>query len=121
MKSALNWFEIFVHDLDRATRFYEQVLDEKLRREDFMGTPNSIFPHDEAAPGGALVRMSGREPGGGGLLVYLPAEGKLDACIGRVAKAGGEVVQKKLAIGPAGFIAVIRDTEGNTVGLHSHS
>ena len=38
-----------------------------------------------------------------------------------VAKAGGEVVQKKMAIGPAGFIAVIRDTEGNVVGLHSHT
>ena len=120
MKSALNWFEIFVHDLDRATRFYEQVLDEKLRREDFMGTPNAIFPHDEAAPGGALVRMKGRQPGTG-TLVYLPTEGKLEACIERVAKAGGEVVQKKMAIGPAGFIAVIRDTEGNVVGLHSHT
>jgi hypothetical protein len=121
MKSALNWFEIFVHDLDRATRFYEQVLDDKLRREDFMGTPNAIFPHDDKAPGGALVKMKGREPGGGGQLVYLPVEGKLDASIDRVARAGGEVVQKKMAIGPAGFIAIIRDSEGNTVGLHSHT
>jgi predicted enzyme related to lactoylglutathione lyase len=120
MKSALNWFEIFVHDLDRAARFYEVVLDEKLQRVDFLGTPNAVFPHDEKAPGGALVKVAGREPGAG-MLVYLPAEGKLDACIDRVARAGGEVVQKKTAIGPAGFIALIRDTEGNVLGLHSHN
>src|SRR5256885_15058205 len=101
MKSALTWFEIFVHDLDRATRFYEQVLDEKLRRQDFMGTPNAIFPHDEAAPGGALVRMKGRGPGAGGL-GDLPGGGKLEGCIGRGAKARGGGGQKKMAGGPGG-------------------
>jgi len=29
------------------------------------------------------------------------------------------VVQPKTDIGPPGFIALVRDTEGNIVGLHS--
>jgi predicted enzyme related to lactoylglutathione lyase len=29
------------------------------------------------------------------------------------------VVQPKTDIGPPGFIALVRDTEGNVVGLHS--
>ena len=60
-------------------------------------------------------------PGGSSSVVYLDAEGKLDACLERVAGAGGEVVRKKMAIGPAGFIALLRDSEGNTVGLHSRN
>jgi hypothetical protein len=36
-----------------------------------------------------------------------------------VKKAGGKIVQEKYSIGKPGFIAVIEDTEGNTVGLHS--
>ena len=33
--------------------------------------------------------------------------------------AGGKVVMPKTDIGPPGFIALVRDTEGNVVGLHS--
>lgn len=120
MKNALSWFEIFVADIDRATRFYEAMLDAKLKREDFGGHPNAIFPHDGEAPGGALVRNPARQPGGNGALVYLDVEGQLDDCIARAAKAGGEVMLKKTHIGDPGFVAMIRDTEGNLVGLHSH-
>jgi len=51
--------------------------------------------------------------------VYLNASGKLDACLERVVPAGGAVVMPKTDIGDPGFIAVVRDTEGNLVGLHS--
>ena len=47
------------------------------------------------------------------------AEGRLDAIVGRVEQAGGKVEQPKTSIGEHGFIALIRDTEGNVVGLHS--
>jgi uncharacterized protein len=33
--------------------------------------------------------------------------------------AGGMILQPKFSIGEPGWIAMIRDTEGNTVGLHS--
>ena len=37
----------------------------------------------------------------------------------RVVKGGGAVVLPKTDIGVHGFIATVRDTEGNVVGLHS--
>ena len=117
MQSAINWFELFVTDLDRATRFYESALGISMRREDFGGTPMAIFMPSAEGVGGALVK-NGQKPGGGAL-VYLNANGKLDAVLGRIAKAGGEVVLPKTDIGQPGFIATIKDTEGNTVGLHS--
>jgi predicted enzyme related to lactoylglutathione lyase len=66
-----------------------------------------------------LVQQKGRAPTEQGVIVYLDANGKLDACVARVERAGGRVVKGKTDIGPPGFIALISDTEGNLVGLHS--
>ncbi|HZS35570.1 MAG TPA: VOC family protein [Polyangia bacterium] len=120
MSHAIHWFEIFVTDLDRAVRFYQTVLDVKLRREQEDDRPMAIFASAvESGVGGALVKQPGREPLAGGVLVYLDADGKLDASLERVERAGGQVVMPKTDIGPPGFIALVRDTEGNVVGLHS--
>lgn len=37
----------------------------------------------------------------------------------RVPAAGGKVVKDKFSIGKYGFIALVTDTEGNTIGLQS--
>jgi predicted enzyme related to lactoylglutathione lyase len=120
MAHALNWFELAVNDLPRATRFYETVLGESLKREVFDGMPMAIFrTPDPREVGGALVQSPSRKPGTDGGLIYLNAAGRLDACLDRVEQAGGAVLMPKTDIGEPGFIALVRDTEGNTVGLHS--
>jgi predicted enzyme related to lactoylglutathione lyase len=117
---AIHWFEIFVTDIDRAVRFYQTMLGVELKRNAEDGRPMAIFASAvEDAVGGALVRQPGREPTEKGVTIYLNANGKLDACIARVEGAGGHVVMGKTDIGAPGFIAMIRDTEGNLVGLHS--
>jgi predicted enzyme related to lactoylglutathione lyase len=119
MSHAINWFEIFVADLDRATRFYETALGVQLRRETFAGTQMSVFASGPDGVGGALVQDPTRKPSAEGPLVYLNAGGKLDAVLGRVAAAKGAVVLPKTDIGEPGFIAIVQDSEGNRVGLHS--
>ena len=116
---AIHWFEIFVTDYERAVRFYETVLGIQLKREVDGGRPMAIFKSSLEAVGGALVRQPGREPTENGALVYLDANGKLDASLAKVEKAGGKVVMPKTDIGEPGFIALVHDTEGNLVGLHS--
>lgn len=37
----------------------------------------------------------------------------------RVAAAGGRVFKPKFSIGQYGFVALVHDTEGNLIGLHS--
>jgi len=37
----------------------------------------------------------------------------------RVTAAGGKLVRDKFSIGQYGFIALVMDTEGNMIGLHS--
>jgi len=117
---AIHWFEIFVGDFDRAVRFYETLLGIELRRASEDGRPMAIFASAVTdGVGGALVRQAGREPAATGALVYLDANGKLDASLARVERAGGAVIQPKTDIGAPGFIALVRDTEGNVIGLHS--
>ncbi len=67
---------------------------------------------------GALVRMDGVPSGGGGTLVYFSCD---DCAVeqGRVQAAGGTVFKPKFSIAPHGHIALVVDTEGNCIGLHS--
>ena len=120
MANALNWFEIPSTDLDRAIRFYETVLELKLTGEVFGGTPMAVFPSGHPSDiYGALIQTSTRRPSLDGSLVYLNATGKLEACLERIPRAGGEVLMPKTDIGEPGFIAIFRDTEGNSVALHA--
>lgn len=41
----------------------------------------------------------------------------LDEAIEKVKKAGGTVVKEKTSVGPMGFIAYFKDTEGNILSL----
>lgn len=116
--NAINWFEISVVNLDRATRFYGDVLGTPLRKEDFGGSPIAVFPHEEkGGVGGCLTRHDGRRPSEDGPAVYLATQ-DLKACLARLKEAGGELVTPLTDIGEPGFVAQIRDTEGNVVGLH---
>ncbi len=121
-RNPVGWFEIYVQDLTRATKFYEAVLKVKLERltsplpEIEMWT----FPmiKDVMGAAGALVQMKGVPSGGNSTLVYFNC---IDCAIeaGRVVAAGGQIKRAKTPIGEYGFIALATDTEGNMFGLHS--
>jgi uncharacterized protein len=126
-RNPVGWFEIYVTDMDRARAFYESVLNiqmQPLPNPDGMdgGFEMLMFPSDmeNNAPGcgGTLCRMDGFTPGAGGTLIYFSCE---DCAVqaSRVAAAGGQVFREKFSIAPYGFIALILDTEGNMIGLHS--
>ena len=123
MNNAISWFEIPVTDMDRAQRFYEAVLGRSLRRENFGGEVLAVFPHDKPGVGGALQLAANRPaPAGGGVRIYLDCTPSIDAVLARVDAAGGAVIAPKLALPPGmGFIAHLRDTEGNEVGMHAEA
>ncbi|MDM0013763.1 VOC family protein [Variovorax sp. J22P168] len=121
MTTTINWFEIPVADLGRAQAFYEKVLGRAMKREDMGGEPMAIFAYQEPATGGCLVVGGTRTaPAGSGVRIYLDCTPSIDAALSRVAAAGGQVATPKTAL-PAdmGYFAVLRDTEGNEVGLHA--
>ncbi len=120
MHNAINWFEIPVRDLDRAVAFYEALLGVTLKREVFGGKPMALFPFTErGGVGGALLLDTRRAPSSDGSLVYLNLGERLDQALASTQQARGEVVLPKTHIGDPGHIAIVRDTEGNLVGLHA--
>jgi predicted enzyme related to lactoylglutathione lyase len=118
IENAITWFELPVRDMDRAVRFWEAVMETKLKREVFGGHDHAIFEAPDPGVAGALVKSEQLEPSGAGARIYLDTRGKLDACVERVASAGGAVLLPKTDIGEPGWIAIVKDTEGNAVGLH---
>jgi predicted enzyme related to lactoylglutathione lyase len=118
VQNPITWFEIPASDFDRAVKFYSDVLRVEVRKENFMGIPNGMFPYDEGRVGGAIVLDPQYTPSDKGAVIYLNTRGDLDGALTRVEAAGGKALTGKLDIGPAGFVAYILDTEGNKVGLH---
>jgi len=119
LKNALNWFEIPVQDMQRATGFYEYMLDTQLHPERMDGIQMAIFPGDESSVRGALVQGDGLQPAQTGTIVYLNVDGFMDEAIARAQQKGAGVVLPKTAIGENGYIAHLTDGEGNRIALHS--
>ena len=114
------WFEIYVEDMERAKKFYENVFQIKLEKLNNPALELWAFPmaKDGVGCSGALVKMPGFASGGNSTLVYFNcADSAVEAA--RVVKAGGRIQQEKFSIGEYGFIALAIDTEGNMFGLHS--
>ena len=123
--NPVGWFEIYVQDMHRARAFYEAVFQIQLSPLPFDGAELLAFPmpsQDTYAqtPGatGALIRLPGCPSGGSGTLVYFSCE---DCALEleRALKNGGQLHRGKISIGQYGFIALVVDTEGNLIGLHS--
>jgi predicted enzyme related to lactoylglutathione lyase len=119
MNNPVGWFEIYVQDMSRAKAFYEATLGVQFSR---LESPVEMFAfpmsRESSGASGALVHMPGFASGANSVLVYFVC----DDCAKEAAKAveaGGKIQKEKMSIGPYGFIALVNDTEGNMVGLHS--
>jgi uncharacterized protein len=122
-KNVFTWVDIPTKDFHRAVKFYSELLGEEVRVDDSMGMKLGFLPMEgkEGVGGGLVPPNPEHEPSPNGTRVYLSCEGILDDIIGRVEKIGGKIVQPKFKLEGAGWIALIEDSEGNIVGLHSFS
>ncbi|MFK7973116.1 MAG: VOC family protein, partial [Bacteroidia bacterium] len=82
----------------------------------------SAFPFDPNGMNitGALVEKEDMVANGNNTLIYFESKDCVTE-IARVEQAGGKVIKPKMSIGEFGFVAVIMDTEGNAIGLHSRA
>lgn len=121
LKSAINWFEIPVIDFDRAVRFYSEIYAFEMPTRDMGHLRMGFFQHQPGVgTGGAIVTGDGYKPTADGVKLYLNAGSDLRTVLDRVTVAGGTVVQDKTQISPdVGYFAIISDTEGNRIFLHS--
>lgn len=119
MASAIVWFDIPAIDLDRAVEFYSAVLGKLVKKEQFPQVAIGVFPHDDGEPNGCLFQAAAERPSDHGPLLYFNCGGRLDEAIAAVERHGGKVLKPKHAIGAYGFRAVVLDSEGNRIALHS--
>jgi predicted enzyme related to lactoylglutathione lyase len=119
-RNPVGWFEIYVQDMDRAKAFYEKTFQLTLQSLESPGLEMWAFPMLPDKPGcpGALVKMSGKDSGSGGIIIYFScADCAVEAA--RSVQNGGQIQREKFSIGEYGFISLVLDTEGNLIGLHS--
>jgi len=121
-RNPVGWFEIPVADMDRAEKFYQEVLGYEMSRQEVVGQVMSWFPMHENAPfaSGSLILHKTWQPSTDGTTVYFGVA-SIDAVLGKIEEHGGEVLLPKSDIGDHGWIAHIKDSEGNRIAIHNLS
>jgi predicted enzyme related to lactoylglutathione lyase len=119
MANQIVWFDIPVVDLDRALRFYSAVLGQMVKKQEFPGGAMGVFAHEGTDVGGCLFVSEAETPSDHGPLLYFSCGGRLDEAIGVVEKNGGKIIKAKHSITPHGVRAIVLDSEGNRIALHS--
>lgn len=122
--NMVGWFEVPVTNMERAIAFYEKVFDVKLERHPMGELDMAWFPWTQegtGSPGTLIHYPTAYKPSTDGVLVYFTAlSGDLATELSRVEATGGQVLQGKTQISEDhGFMALLIDTEGNRVALHS--
>lgn len=127
-QNIICWFEIYVSDINRAKKFYSDVLgtqfhDAPVVPGDTDGAMKMSFfsSMENQGVSGALIEMPGANEEGHrsvGTMVYFPCN---DCSIeeSRVVAAGGIVHKTKFSLNEYGFCSICVDTEGNVFGLFS--
>ena len=124
--NPVGWFETYVAEMDRAKAFFADVVGAGFSAALVAGEgPDAgmemvFFGADDSKAGapGALVRHPMRPPELHGTLVYFSVD-DCGAAAARATDRGSKIYVEKHSIGEMGFIAIVCDSEGNSVGLPS--
>lgn len=130
------WFEIPVLNLDRAIDFYSTILSTKIEKRLVFDKELAIFDKNKHLIGGCLVVKDNYVPGKSTILFFKVID--LSEAITDTIEKGGAVVIPKTLLKQVntkgdtiiaqnliddnvGYYAEIIDSEGNHIGLYSHS
>ena len=123
MKNPVVHFEIPADDTARASEFYHKAFGWEIMpfpemkytglRSADIDEKNNNMPTELGRINGGMYERSADLPVPS-ITVNVPS---IDEAIERVKTAGGSVVREKVSVGGMGFIAYIKDTEGNVVGM----
>ena len=113
--SRITHFEIPADDPERAIKFYETVFGWTIEKWDGPIEYWLIMTGPEDQPGidGGLAKRSDPEIGVENTIEVADLEGSLLD----VENNGGKLIRPKIAVPGVGWMAYIKDTEGNIFGL----
>ena len=108
------WFEIPVSDLERSAHFYGEMFGWRFGRVENMDIDYLVIESGSLNGGLRLRTDAGAN---NGPFVFVAVDGLLES-LERVRELGGEVEQDPTLISvEAGAYAVLRDPDGNRVGV----
>jgi hypothetical protein len=111
MANLINWVEMPVNDIDRAVKFYSEVLNSLIQQQVMMGIKTDFFNMEGDGVGVSICSCKGYEPLNGGEDLSEPHS--------RVESAGGIIVMLKTKINDKiGYMAMFIDSEGNNIEFH---
>jgi len=121
---TLCWTDIPVTNLDRAIKFYSAVLGKDVKKLSERGIEYGLLQHEEQNASGCLCVRSDsggvdNRPSANGPLIYLLVEGRLNEAVEAARANGGKILRARQQIGEHGFRAVVIDSEGNRIALHT--
>src|ERR1035441_8550944 len=98
--NALNWFEISVSDISRATKFYESIFGVTLQQQEMNGMKMAFFPYENMTEtvSGGLVQGPMHKPSPDGAKIYFNGNPDLSVPLSKVEKSGGKVLMPKTKI-----------------------
>lgn len=117
------WFEIPVTNMERAVRFYREVLDVTINIQNMHGLEMGWFLSGDGSgePLGSLMKHESYVPSQEGVLIYLSTP-DIEKALSKAEKAGGEIYMSKTMISEKyGYMGIFIDTEGNRIALHASS
>lgn len=119
MNKVFSWIEIPVQDIERAAKFYGQLLDREVSITDAPPRRMATLYFEPNEVGGSLLQSPDFVPGNQGIHVYLNAGrgSDLDAMIERVRSLGAEILLPATPMDDVGRFATFKDTEGNILSL----
>ncbi len=120
MSNQIVWVDIPVAHLDRAIAFYSAVLGGTVTKTGGDGFVFGLLPDADGSVSGCLYNPgTDNVPSRTGPLIYLNASGRIGAAVQAATANGGQIVQDVHPIGPHGFRAILIDSEGNRIAVHS--
>lgn len=115
----IQWVEIPVYNFDKAKHFYETLFQVELKTLDLGAVTMALFP--ETLTAGALVQGEWYHPSEQGVILHVGVI-NIEYALSQVVLLGGSVVQPKKQISTElGYMALIRDCEGNRLALRAQS
>lgn len=112
------WVDIPVADLSRAAAFYRSVLKCEVHTQESDESSFCVIASN-GGNSGCLILNESQAEGSNGVLIYLNVEGRIRDAITQAELNGGKVIQRIHTIHPHGFRAIVLDSEGNRIALHS--
>ena len=122
MGTEINWFEIYVLDLDRAEAFYKKIFNASFfEMMDYPCEARGITLNETPeSMEGALVKHLSRRPSLEHRTVMFFEVDDVDEIVDHVKQENIPVWREPLSIGHSPErMAIVGDSEGNTIGIMS--